>query len=359
VSIATGPNPLANLLDLMAQTMSTRLVLEERWVQSTNGAAFQPWLEACRTLETNAWKLVDATLKPEQQREVRKVIRQWAESNASAEMSLFTRPTEFSTVIRKSGEKAENPGSLFGLVGLDPTEGLQPAVREATRARLFADRAMYMAQRMPFLLNWQIELLSDRLLNDGQVTNALNSAQRLSLAAESVSQTAAQLPDRITAERKAILAELETQQGKLRELSDGVTRALQAGEKMSTSLNGTLITFDGLMKLFGVGKPLAKTSADTNSRPFSILDYAHTAEKVTIMATQLDALIKDLSGSIESPALRGQIQELAAVSERAKADAKSVLNHAFVLGAGLVVLMFACALAYRRLASPARPLARS
>ncbi len=38
-----------------------------------------------------------------------------------------------------------------------------------------------------------------------------------------------------------------------------------------------------------------------------------------------------------------------AVSKQVSAHAKSVLNHAFLLAAGLIVLAFACAFAYRRL----------
>jgi len=270
-------------------------------------------------------------------------------------MGLFLRPAaEFSTLIRQSGEKSEKSGSLFGLVGLDPTESLEPAVREVTRTRLFAERAMFVDQQMPFLLRWQVEFMSDELLSGEQVATALNGVQRLSRAAESASQTAAQLPDRITAERKAILAELETQQGKLRELAEGVTRALGAGEKMFAALNGTLVTFDGLTKRFGVGEPPKKALADTNAPPFNILDYAHTAEKVAAMAKGLDALAKDLGVTMESPALQRHLQSVAAVSEQAKADAKSVLNHGFVLGAALAALVFACALAYRRLLFSAR-----
>jgi len=101
--------------------------------------------------------------------------------------------------------------------------GLDPAVREVARTRLFAERAMYTAQRIPFLLRWQIELLADQFLQDSHIALALTniaslaqSADRLSRASESVSQTAAQLPDRITAERKAIVEALDTQEGRLR-----------------------------------------------------------------------------------------------------------------------------------------------
>jgi len=200
---------------------------------------------------------------------------------------------------------------------------------------------------MPFLVRWQTELLADELLRQEEVTNALTSADRLSRAAESMSQTAALLPDRISAERKAITDELAAQEGKLRELSAEVTRTLAAGEKMSTSLNTTLITFDALMKRFGVGEP-STTPPDTNSPPFNILDYAKTAEQITAMSFQLDTLIKDANGTLGSPALDKRIAELNAVSTKAKADAESVLNHAFLLAAVLILLALVCALVYRR-----------
>lgn len=232
--------------------------------------------------------------------------------------------------------------------------GLDPAVREVTRTRLFAERAMFTAQRMPFLVRWQIELLTDEFLRNSQVAAALTnatslaqSADRLSLAVQSGSRTAAQLPDRITAEREALVKALEAQEGKLRELSVEVSRTLAAGDKMSTSLNQTLVTFDALMKRFGVGEP-PSGPPDTNSPPFNILDYGRTADQITAMARELDVLIKDASGSVETPALDKRIADLNALSARARSDAKSVLNHAFLLAAGLILLVLACAVVFRR-----------
>jgi len=49
---------------------------------------------------------------------------------------------------------------------VDPLAGLDPAVRELTQTRLFADRALYVVQRMPRLLRWQTELLG---LNTAQI----------------------------------------------------------------------------------------------------------------------------------------------------------------------------------------------
>ena len=67
------------------------------------------------------------------------------------------------------------------------------------------------------------------------------------------------------------------------------------------------------------------------------------------MAQHLDVLIKDVSGTVDTPALDKRIAELNALSAQTGAHAKSVLNYAFLLVAGLIILSFACAFVYRRL----------
>jgi hypothetical protein len=352
VGIASGPNPRVSLLDFLSMTTMTRTALEETWIKTANGAAFQPWLEVSRALETEAWALTEELLTPEQREAIRIAIRQWWASNPGVRMGFFVRPGEFSLRVRQSGEKSGWPGSILGLVGLDPMAGIDPAVREVARTRLFAERALYMAQRMPFLVRWQSELLADELLRGDRLAAALDSVDRTSRAAESASQTAAQLPDRITAERQAILAALEAQQGKLRALSVEAGRTLAAGEKMSASLNTTLITFDALMKRFGVGEP-DDAPPDPDKPPFNILDYERTAERIATMARELDALIKDTDSTLGSPTLDKRIADLSKLSARIRADAKSILYHAFALAAGLILLTLASAIVYRRLARPA------
>jgi hypothetical protein len=347
LGIATGMNPTANLVDFLALTSLSRALLERRATNVLVPGAFDLWLENTRILETNAWRLAERSFSPDQQTEFRAAINQWLEQDTGTAEAFFRRPQQFAAGLRETGERDERPSSIFSLASLDPTAGLDPAVREITRSRLFAERAMFSVQHMPYLLRWQIELLEDQMLRQEQITNTITSVDRLSRAAESASQTAAALPDRLTAERKAMVEALDSQEGKLRDLSAEVSRTLAAGEKMSSSLNITLTNFDGLMKRFGVGEPRT-TPPNTNAAPFNILDYARTAEQIAAMAKEVDALVKDASGTVNSPALDKRIADLSAVSARARGDAKSVLNHAFLLAAGLVVLVFACAAVYRR-----------
>jgi hypothetical protein len=77
VNTASGPNPNANLIDLVFGAWLTRKTIEDYWMLTPDGPAFQPWLETSRRLETNAWQLAANVLKPAQVDELREAIRQW------------------------------------------------------------------------------------------------------------------------------------------------------------------------------------------------------------------------------------------------------------------------------------------
>jgi len=178
----------------------------------------------------------------------------------------------------------------------------------------------------------QGELLTDQFLREPRVTMVLTNAarlgdsvDRLSRATQSASQTAAQLPDRITAERKAILDALEAQEGKLRELSAELGRTLAAGEQMSTSLNTTLTTFDALMKRFGVGETNVSSEVDTNSEPFRVRDYTDAAAQITIAAQRLTELLARFDETLGST----NLTRLGPMVAEAETGGKAMLDYAF------------------------------
>ncbi len=349
VGISSGAVPRANLLDLVSLTTLTRMTLEDRVGSSTNSPAAQSWLEITRSLETNVWKLASTVLQPPQLQELRAAIDAWHSRNPQPLTAFFARPPEFASMVKDTSEQGSQLNSVFSLVNLDPTAGLDPAVREVTLTRLFAERAMFTAQRMPFLLRLQADVLAHELTAQPAVQLALTnttrlteSADRIGRAAESLSQTAAGLPERISLERKEILTALEHQEGKLRELAAALDSSLNSGEKMSTSLNATLTTFDAVMKRFGVGEPKTNAVPSTNSAPFNILDYARTAAQVGDMANDLNTLLTSVNQSVP------RIEEL---SQQAGADARRLVDHAFRLALVLITILLAgtllAALAYR------------
>jgi hypothetical protein len=342
IAIASRPNPAEGLLDMVAVVTLGRITVEDHWMKTPDGAAFEPLLRASRSLETNVWELAAKVLKPEQVTELREAINRWYATIPELRTSFFSRPQEFAALATTSQDKRSDVNSVFSLVGLDPMAGIDPAVREITRTRLFGERAMYTMQHMPMILRLQTELLVSQVARQPEVQLALTntsrlseSADRISRAAEGASQVAAQLPDRLTAERKAILAALEEHEGKLRELMAAVDRPLVSAEKMSASLSTTITNFDALMKRFGVGEPQSGTTADsTNSVPFNILDYGTVAGQIAAMAKDLNTLITSVDTSLNRST--PQVQHL---SQQASREAQELLNHAFRLGLCLVAVL--------------------
>lgn len=339
-SIASGPHPTANLLDLVAVVTLSRMAVEERCTKAANGSAYELWLATGRVLESNVWQLAAIELKPAHLAELRETIIQYWRQNPEAHATFFARPQEFVSLAEHSRKQGADLTSVFSLIDLDPTSGLDPAVREVTQTRLLAERAMFTLQRLPFLLRWQTELLAYELAGQPEVRLALtntsrlaDSADRISRATESASQTAALLPDRVSTERKEILAALDQQEGKLRELAAQVDRALESGAKMSTSLDTTIGAFDTLMKRFGVGEPstnAAPAAPDTNSPPFNILDYGQVADRVAAMAKEINTLVVTVNQSVP------QIQRL---SQQTSADAQQVVDRGFHLGLVLIAVL--------------------
>jgi hypothetical protein len=364
-SIASAPNPFASMLDFVALATVTRRILEEEWVVSPEGQAYVPWLETARALEKDAWSLTEGILTPTQKEELISVIERWHAANRSVSILFFARPQELTGLFRQFVKGKDKASSLLGLVGLDPTAALDPAVREVARTRLFAERALYTLQRMPYVVRWHVEVLADRLFDREEINTVLASAslvaesmERVSRATETASEVAAMLPDRLSAEREAILESFRSEQGKLEQLSADVRLTLSQSEKTFVALDTTVRSFDAMLRRLGLepkgeGAPEPPATAPTpepGSKPFDVLDYAHTAEKVAGMARDVNGLLVQAESTLDSPALKKSVGEVEALSARAADEAKSLLNHAFLLGAGLIVLAFGCALAYGRLA---------
>lgn len=344
ITISTGENPNVSMLSLVTLTTMSRMVLENHWAKQPNGEIFQKWLERNRALEKKIWRIAGSVLSQEQQDELRKGIEEYFASQKHLDSVFMAHPENL--MVQKKLAQGGNERSILSLAAINPFSGLDPTVREITKTRLFAERALFSIQWMPWLLRWQSDLLLlettshpkiARTLED--VSNLSESIQRASLAAESLGKTAAGLPAQLSTEREAIVKALDEQEGQ-------ITTMLQAGEELSTSLNTTIGSLDALMKRFGVGEP--KPPRDPNRKRFDILDYAKTADSFTAAAKELNTTLTELNASLDSPAMDRLSKETAA-------GVRGILNHLFLLAAGFVVLIFACALAYRKAAKPQSP----
>lgn len=347
-SIASGPNALANLLDMTVFITATRTAVEDHWQPKVFGASAQPLLEMCRNSETNIWALAGSVLKPEQQEELRQAVITWRQQHPLPENVLGARGMGFATVVG-GGKKTETPmpASVFGLLGLDPLSGLDPATREIALTRMFAERALFVTQWMPTLLRWQIELMSLNALAMPEVQQLVTNSTHIAASVDRFAQVAEQLPKQVSAEREEILKALEAQEKQLTPLVNEVRQTLTAGSQMSTSLNATLTTFDALMERFGVGETNIAGPPDANAEPFRIQDYTATAAQLEATAKQLTELLRTLDQATGSNNLSRISAQLTPVVQQAQTGGKEIVDYAFGKGVLLVLIVLAGALIYR------------
>ena len=365
---ATGEHPALSAVDMVVLATLSRSVIENYWVKVKFGPAAEPLLEAHTRLEAGAWKVAHPVLTSEQRDEIRDLLVQYQNRYPGLRVVAAARLPEVAGALGKLPSAADQqsqqrPGNLFSLLYLNPLAGLDPTTEAIQQTRMLAQRMMYYAQRAPMLLGWQVELTAFQLAVQPESRQVLSNLNDVAQSTTVFARTAEGLPQLVNEQREAainqllsgaaaassnLLVGLSAEEPRLRKLLDDTRLTLDAGQGMSTSLNSTLKTFDALMKRFGVGEVETNAVPDTNSTPFNILDYAHTAERITVMANELDQLIKDTRATVDAPAV-------SAAADRARADLRSLINHAFFLGLALIVFGFGCTVAYRRFVAGAKP----
>lgn len=339
--IATGPNAIANLIDMTAFVTVTRMSIEQYWQPKAFGDSVQPMLENCRFAETEIWRIASTALTPQQLAQLREAIETWHRSQPSPAAMLGTRTIELATEIKRANkEAASSPGNVLGLLMLDPLSGMDPAIREIAQTRLFAERAIYLMQKMPNTLRWQAELVSLNTTDLPAVQQVISNSTEIAGSIERFAAVAEKLPAQVSVEREEILKALQSQE-------KDVASLLNAGTGMSDSLNTTLKTFDALMKRFGVGETNNSKTPNTNAQPFRIQDYTATAAQLESTSRQLTELMLTLDRTLGSTNLEALSAKVSPAVKEAQAGGRELVDYAFWKGLLLVGIALLAALVYR------------
>jgi hypothetical protein len=270
-------------------------------------------------------------------------VEKWLGEQGDTQASLYLRTGDlFSQLKAQSSRRPpEQRSGLFGIVNLDPFAGLDPATRELAETRLFAERATFLLQRMPWLLRWHTELLAYRTAEIPEVQVLLTNVTGLAESADRIGRTAEAFPGQIQEERRILLEALDTQGTQLAALADQVERTLLAGSSMASNLNTALITFDTVVQRLGLDAPKADPAP---SEPFRIQDYTETAQQLDATAQRLTELLTTFDQTLGSTNLTRVPQQADVLLQQAKADGQSLVDYAFgrlLLLAALICLMVA------------------
>ena len=94
---------------------------------------------------------------------------------------------------------------LFVLLGLDPFSSLDPAVREIAQTRELGERTVFYAQRLPNLVDMQVERLAYEFATMPETKRLLANADSIAAAAAATGSVVGELPGLIDREREAAI----------------------------------------------------------------------------------------------------------------------------------------------------------
>lgn len=346
---ATGPSAVVNALDMLVLATLSRMVIDDAWISERFGDRVKPLRDAHRRLEEEAQAIAEDVVTPDQYAHLEQIIDEWRRQNPHIRSVSYVHFRDFANSIGHptSGEE-HSMGSVFSLLGLDPLSGLDPAVREIAQSRALAERAIYYAQRLPNLLDMQVERMTDQFAVTPETLRLLADVDRTARAAEDTGRLASELPNVIAREREAAIRQfmeaVDTESAHTRSLVTELRRTLEAGTVTSNSLTTSIRAFDQLMAGFQKSAP-AGAPPTTPARPFDITEYTAAAAQITRAADELKQLIAGIEQG--SPAVMQS-------ADHAAASLRGVVDHAYWRIAQLIGLLLLggllTALAYRGIA---------
>ncbi|MBE7445446.1 MAG: hypothetical protein HS132_09445 [Planctomycetia bacterium] len=240
IQIATGPNPKANLIDMVTMVSLGRMAMEADTIERVLGTHTQILRNTFRRMEQQGWEIARRYLTQEQLSELREYIHIRHEEYPKSILVGNVRLAEYANIRTKSERQKGLSSDLISVLIFDPFSGLDPAVREVEALRDFADRSMFQLERFPVLMRWQMEMLYNRMLQEPESQSLFEDISRFSKSTERFSQAVAMLPDRITEERKGFFHDLDGEMSRINSLLGQIeqtaTRVRQEGDAIVTKL---------------------------------------------------------------------------------------------------------------------------
>jgi len=342
-TIAAGPNPELNAIDMLVFSKLSRMVIEDRWVGELYGARAQPLLDEHRALERRIWDYASVLLSEAQTDELRSSIGAWHRKNPLGRAVPFIHLEDFAFATSETRPGSASSTSIFSFLGIDPLSNLDPAVRELAQSRQLAERAVYYGQRAPKLISMETQRLAFEFAVAPESVRVIDSIAQIGGAAQATSDLAADLPRLLAEERAAAIEQLtgvfDERQVELQGLVAELRSALEAGGTTSDSVRETITALDALMARFD---RRAGQAAGTAARPFDVTEYTEALRQLGEAAQQLRVLIDQADS--KAPALTR-------LSDNVGDRLASLVDHVYWRLVQLILVLVAAsvlgALAYR------------
>jgi hypothetical protein len=199
VTIAAEADPDVALLDMVTMVVLGRMVFEEHWRRKF-GKQVDPILKGFQKAEIDIWQITAKVLTPEQQKELRALIRQWHRDNPEVTFFAYVRFSDFASERRKSKLSKTKAKGIFKTV--------QNATRQVEEARLLAERGMYLGTRLPMMTGVFADVWLSTVLINPEVNKLKADLHQFSDISGRLADLAEKLPNHITGEREAAVKQI-------------------------------------------------------------------------------------------------------------------------------------------------------
>lgn len=185
VTIATEVNPVAAMLDMVTMVRLKRKSFED------HGAALLP-PEAAQVIramhersETEVWELAGRFLSEQQMAQLRAVIDDWYAQNSYVRSAAHLKLLDFASFRRETASNNRNaPASVLAMLNIDPLASIDPVQRELAESRMFAERTLFFAKRLPLLASWQLQQATVDMLATPELRDLLARTEKLTASAD-------------------------------------------------------------------------------------------------------------------------------------------------------------------------------
>jgi hypothetical protein len=356
VSVAAGPNPTVNLVDMMVMLRLQSHFLKDYWVPVVFGERARPLLSAYQRLEEEIWAMSKNVLETQQLGELKKIIAEWIGKNPEAHP---TGHIPFHLLAREAGSypkaKGRPTGSLFGLLFIDPLAGLDPTRQAIESSQYLAERSMFYLQHMPRILQEQTQQTFLNLAQTPEMVSIQAQAERLTQTAEGLAQATDKFPaqfrqertaavrqilEGVSEERARFLQQIVDEQAELQTSLKELRETFAMGKEMAANVRGAGDALAGFVHQIDLAQ--SRPSRRPDSRPFDVRDYGNAARDIGVGAEQVTTFLKSVEGS------GSQVSHLLRQT-KSQADewADRTLTRALLVGSLLVLQVLCAVLVYR------------
>lgn len=160
LKIATSPYPEVNLLDMLVFIKMNKAVVKRYWIPKVYGEEAQGLYDAFHKAELDINDIALQIMDKKQLMAINQGIRKWLRENPDTIRVEKIRIADFSKLAKTSDQS----GFSFSISQI--FVDTKSAVKAVDQVTLVGNRALFLAQHMPFILRLQARLGTKEILSD-------------------------------------------------------------------------------------------------------------------------------------------------------------------------------------------------